>query len=383
MEVAVLDGLGVAGVVGIGVDVSHVAGQGLALDGEGGGVKDVQGAVLELLGDFRDLLGSALGSDLLVDIGQHDGAGLEGAGPVGVERGAVLDGLDDHLIVRGPVDAGGNNEGVRAGGLGAAVVGHVRDAGLLAGGRSAHGVGVLADELAAAGDELVGSFLLEGLIVPGAGEGDVHGHARAHGFGAQIERGVAGDDFRIGEGTDIAHLGLIGGEFTGLDHFVELHTGSDAGEVAAFIDGGERIVVVAELLGVRLGAGGVAELHVLELLGGLDHEVLVAEAVGEDDVAAGVHKLGSGVVALLALGDIGLDDVLIIAQAGVLAGGLGGVDEVLVIRGVLIVQADEADLHGRLVLLVILGLVAAGAQCEHHDEREQHRNELFHSQLSL
>ena len=61
----------------------------------------------------------------------------------------------------------------------------------------------------------------------------------------------------------------------------------------------------------------------------------------------------------------------------------GGVDEVLVIRGVLIVQADEADLHSRLVLLVILGLVAAGAQCEHHDEREQHRYELFHSQLSL
>ena len=58
MEVAVLDGLGVAGVVGIGVDIGHVAGQGLALDGEGGGVKDVQGAVLELLG----------GADNIVDV---------------------------------------------------------------------------------------------------------------------------------------------------------------------------------------------------------------------------------------------------------------------------------------------------------------------------
>ena len=343
----------------------------------------MQGAVLELLGDFGNLLGSALGSDLLVDIGQHDGAGLEGAGPVGIERGAVLDGLDDHLIVRGPVNAGGNDEGVRAGGLGATVVGHVRDAGRLAGGRSAHGVGVLADELAAAGDELVGSFLLEGLIVPGAGEGDVHGHARAHGLGAQIERGVAGDDFRIGEGADVAHLGLIGGEFTGLDHLVELHTGSDTGEVAAFIDGGERIVVVAELLGVGLGAGGVAELHLREILGGLDHEVLVAEAVGEDDVAAGVHELGRGVVALLALGDVGLNDVLILAQAGVLAGSLRGVDEVLVVGGVLVMQADEADLDLALGFVAALGLAAAGAQCEHHDEREQHRNELFHSQLSL
>ena len=343
----------------------------------------MQGAVLELLGDFGNLLGSALGSDLLVDIGQHDGAGLEGAGPVGIERGAVLDGLDDHLIVRGPVDAGGNDEGVRAGRLGAAVVGDVRDAGRLAGGRSAHGVGVLADELAAAGDELVGSFLLEGLIVPGAGEGDVHGHGRAHGLGAQIERGVAGDDFRIGKGADVAHLGLVRRELAGLDHLVELHTGSDAGEVAAFIDGGERIVVVAELLGVGLGAGGVAELHLREILGGLDHEVLVAEAVGEDDVAAGVHELGRGVVALLALGDVGLNDVLILAQAGVLAGSLRGVDEVLVVGGVLVMQADEADLDAGGVFVAVLGLAAAGAQCEHHDEREQHRNELFHSQLSL
>ena len=95
---------------------------------------------------------------------------------------------------------------------------------------------MLADELAAAGDELVGSFLLEGLIVPGAGEGDVHGHARAHGFGAQVERGVAGDDFRIGEGADVAHLGLIGGEFTGLDHFVELHTCCNTCKVSALID---------------------------------------------------------------------------------------------------------------------------------------------------
>ena len=242
---------------------------------------------------------------------------------------------------------------------------------------------MLADELAAAGDELVGSFLLESLIVPGAGEGDFHGHGRAHGLGAEVEGGVAGNDFRVGEGTDIAHLGLVSLDLAGVDHLVELHAGSDTGEVTAFIDGGESIVEVAELLGVRLGAGGVVELHVLELLGGLDHEVLMAEAVGEDSGAAGINELSRGVVAILVLGNVGLDDVLVLAQAGVLASGLGGVDEVLVVRGVLIVQADEADLHGRLVLLVILGLVAAGAQCEHHDEREQHRYELFHSQLSL
>ena len=86
VEVAVGDRLGVGSEVRIGIHIRLVRGQRLAADGEGGGVKDVQGAVLELLGGFRDLLGSALGSDLLVDIGQHDGAGLERAGPVGIDR---------------------------------------------------------------------------------------------------------------------------------------------------------------------------------------------------------------------------------------------------------------------------------------------------------
>ena len=49
-------------------------------------------------------------------------------------------------------------------------------------------------------------------------------------------------------------------------------------------------MVVAQTLGVCLGAGGVAELHVGEFLGGLDHVVLVTKGVGKDDVAAGVSQ---------------------------------------------------------------------------------------------
>ena len=41
-------------------------------------------------------------------------------------------------------------------------------------GGSAHGVGVLADELAAVLDELLRAFLLGGLVIPAAGEGDFH-----------------------------------------------------------------------------------------------------------------------------------------------------------------------------------------------------------------
>ena len=155
---------------------------------------------------------------------------------------------------------------------------------------------------------LLRAFLLGGLIVPGAGEGHFHGGGGADGAGAQEEGGVAGDDLGVGESTDVAHLGLIGGDLAVFDHLVELQTGGDTGEVAAFIDGGESVVVVGQTLGVGLGAGGVAELHIGEFLGSLDHVVLMAEGVGEDDVAAGVSQLGSGVVAVLALGNVGLDD---------------------------------------------------------------------------
>ena len=94
-----------------------------------------------------------------------------------------------------------------------------------------------------------------------------------------------------------------------------------------------------------LGAGGVAELNVRELLGGLDDVGLVTEAVGEDNVAAAVGKVGRGVVALLVLRDVVAELVLILGQTQLLDGGVGGVDEVEVVGRVLIVQEDETDLE--------------------------------------
>lgn len=63
-------------------------------------------------------------------------------------------------------------------------------------------------------------------------------------------------------------------------------------------------MIVGQALGVSADAGGVAELDVGELLGGLDHEGLVAKAVGEDDVAALLSQFGGSVVALLAFGNV-------------------------------------------------------------------------------
>ena len=147
-------------------------------------------------------------------------------------------------------------------------------------------------------------------------------------------------------------------------------------------------MVVVKALGVRLGAGGVAELHMGEFLGSLNHVVLMTERVGENDVAAGVSQLSSLIVALLSFGNVGDQGIL---NAQLLAGSLGGVDEVQVIGGVLIMEHDEADLKvgsglgGSIGLgLVAFGIVivalsaAAGSQGEDHRETEEQSKKLLH-----
>ena len=337
----------------------------------------MQLALLQLGLSGLDSLGSALSGNSVIDLFQNHRAGGQGAGPVGVDGLAFHDSLDGILIVRSPVDTGGDDVGVGAGVLGGAVVGNIGDLGVLASGGSAEGVSVLADELAAIGDQLLSAFLLQSLIVPAAGEGNFHGGSGADRASAQEERGVAGDNFRIGESTDIADLSLILGKLAGIDHLVELHTGGNTGQVTALIDGGEGIVIVGQLIGVSAGAGGVAELDIGILLGGVDHEGLMAEAVGEDDVAAILSQVASGVVALLALGNVGLEDVVSIGQTQILDGRFSGVDEVEVVGGVFVVQGDEADLDLGLVRVVFL--LAAGEQAQSHDQGEEQCQELFHS----
>ena len=244
---------------------------------------------------------------------------------------------------------------------------------------------MLADQLAAAVDQLLSAFLLQSLIIPAAGEGHFHGGGGADRASAQEEGGIAGNHFSVGESADVADLGLFGGELTGLDHLIQLHTGSDTGQIAALIDGSESVVIVGQTLGVSAGAGGVAELNLRVLLSSLDHVRLMTEAVGKDDVAAGIDHINSGLIALLALGDVGLQDVVILSQTQISNGFLGAVDEVEVIGGVLIMQGDETDLHlSRLIaaIIVVGGLIvvaAAGHQAQGHDQGEDQRKELFHS----
>ena len=140
-------------------------------------------------------------------------------------------------------------------------------------------------------------------------------------------------------------------------------------------------MVVGKTLGVGLGAGGVAELDVGELLGGLDHVVLVTEGVSEDDVAAGVGQLSGLVVALLTLGNVGHDGVV---DTELLAGLFRSVDEVEVVGRVFVVEHDEADLEvGSIVVVLIVGvgivlLIAAGDEGEDHHETQEQCKELLH-----
>ena len=195
-------------------------------------------------------------------------------------------------------------------------------------------------------DEGGGGLLLLGLIVPGAGVADLHGGGGADRAGAQVEGGHAGDNLGIGEGADIADDSLLGGDLAGGDHLIELEARSDAGQVAALIDGSEGIVEVFDVGDLAGGAGGVAELDLGIFLGGLLHKGLVAEGIGEDDLAALVlGQVNGGIVAGAVLADIGDDDDLIIGEAEVLLHLAQGLDEVIIVGGVLIVQADHADLE--------------------------------------
>ena len=104
MEVTVGDYLGVGSERLVGVNVSLVAVEVLAVYGESSGVEYVDGTILETCLDFLDLLGSAVSSNVGIQIGQSNGTGSQCACPVSVDLLAVHGRLD-RIAVGAPIES--------------------------------------------------------------------------------------------------------------------------------------------------------------------------------------------------------------------------------------------------------------------------------------
>ena len=202
---------------------------------------------------------------------------------------------------------------------------------------------MLGDQVSARGDQRLGGSLLFLLVVPGAGELHLHLHVGADSLGAKVEAGVAGNHFRIGEGADITHHGNVALQLAGGLELIQLHSGGDTGQIAAFIDRGESVVEVRQTRNVSVGAGRMAEFHIRLFLSSLLHETLMTETVGENDLAAFVSQVQRGFIAVVGLADVPLDDHLVLFQAQSGSSVLHADDEVVVVGGIFIMQQNDAQ----------------------------------------
>ena len=134
----------------------------------------------------------------------------------------------------------------------------------------------------------------------------------------------------------------------------------------------------------------------------------MAVGIGEYDAAAGFGQLDGHIAADLILGDVGLEnDLRIKVDAQLGAGSLQAVDVRGVITGILVVDADQADLHvrsgtfrcgsggircaglggGGFVARRCAGSggigAAAGSQTQNQHTRHQQCNDLLHSVFLL
>ena len=233
---------------------------------------------------------------------------------------------------------------------------------------------MLGEKSSTVSDQSVCAFLFGGLIIPGAGEGDLHGNIGNYRANTEEPGGVTGDNFCIGVCTDVAELHIAVfivvciGENAVVDHFLELEAGSNTGEVTAFVDGSKCIVEVIEIYDLSLIAGSMQELHIGVFFCSADHVVLMAEAVGKNDVAAVIGEVAGNFVAVFAFGNAGLYNEL---SAHFCAGFRCGNDEVVIIGGIFVMQCDEADLDG------ISGCIKSTERNDHNHNQEQ-RDDLFH-----
>ena len=222
---------------------------------------------------------------------------------------------------------------------------------------------MLGDDVAAHVDQGLGGLTLDGGIIPGVGEKHVHGHVRVDAARAK-EVGVHGVD-ALGDlhGGHIAEVVVLGAQARG-----------DAGQIARFPDAAK---VVGEVDIVGEVAGAVQEDDLRVLLRQLGHVGAKAEAVAEDDVAALLDQFKHGVFAGAVLGDVGLDEDLIVAQAQSLLHlqrTLVVCQSVALVAGV--ADVDEADLD--LIRGNGLESQRRTGKGEHEQQGQHQSNQFLH-----
>ena len=341
MEVSVTYYLMVGSIIRIGIDISFIAVQGLAVYSKGGDIIYMSLACDQIsLCNFYCFCSTVCYSS--TKIAQLYRAGLQSTTPIGIDRSSICYTFNSILKVRLPVNSGRYQEGIGAGCLSASVVRYVGNACGLTCGRSTHGVCMLADQYTSALDQLVSCFLLSGLIVPGTGKGYIHGNAGAYGTSAQEEGGITGHNFCICISTYITHLSLIFGNITVSDHLIQLHACNDTCKVTTIINGSKCIVEIVQALSMSLGSGCMAELNIWIFLSSLNDVVLMSKTVCENEITTCISKLTSCFISFLSFRNVGLGHVL---NTKLLTSCFCCIQEVQIISRVLIMQENETCLY--------------------------------------
>ena len=157
---------------------------------------------------------------------------------------------------------------------------------------------MFADKNALIFNKLVCSFLFLSIICPGVGICYFHCSGFANASRAKEERGISGNNLRIGLSAYIADFSLISCDCLCVDELVEFKTCNYAGKISCFVNSCKCGVVIVKLFDLSHLACCVKELNFGIFLSSFDYERLVAEAVCKDYVAAVFSKVYSVVIAL-------------------------------------------------------------------------------------
>ena len=192
-------------------------------------------------------------------------------------------------------------------------------------------------------------------IEPGVGVKDFHNNVVNNALDAQVESGVTGNNLSIGESADITDLDVavcieavrlsLSRKSAVFKHLLELQAGNNAGYVTGFINSCECIVEVRASADSCKVTGHGNEVNIRILLSCLNHEGLMAVAVGDDQVAALADKVNCCLVACRALFNFVLPDDLVICQAQVSSCGLDTFHMCCCVTLGLIADKDNADLQ--------------------------------------